>query len=391
MRIVVLGGSGVIGSEAVKDLEKSNEVSKVIVADNDEEKAKQLTAELGSRKVQFQWIDLNDRGNLLKLIKGIDVLLNTAGPFFQHGTKVIEAAIEAKVNYVDIGDDYDVAREAFKLDQRAKDAGIIILIGMGASPGLANVLAAYGANKLSRVNEIRINWLHPCGVEGKVVYQHIYHMMTGKVPQYLDCREVELEAGTGEEAVEFPEPLGKCQVCYVGHPEPVTLPRYIKGVKVVTCKGGLFPRTMQQALNLFVRAGLARLEPVKVEGISINARDFLIASQAFEILVAKLPQSEKKIPGGRRYEVKGEKDGKLTNYIYIPKASVLSPVVSGTSSSIAARMIGRGNVKEKGVTAPEGCIDPKPYLSELLRKGIMEITEIMEIEGEKQQKNLIKY
>ncbi len=38
-------------------------------------------------------------------------------------------------------------------------------------------------------------------------------------------------------------------------------------------------------------------------------------------------------------------------------------------ASIAALMLGSGDIKVKGVVAPEGCIDPKKYFTALLKRG----------------------
>ena len=52
-------------------------------------------------------IDVNDKEELKKAMKGFDCVVNTVGPFYSTGYKVVQAAIEAGVDYVDIADDYD--------------------------------------------------------------------------------------------------------------------------------------------------------------------------------------------------------------------------------------------------------------------------------------------
>ena len=42
---------------------------------------------------------------------------------------------------------------------------------------------------------------------------------------------------------------------------------------------------------------------------------------------------------------------------------------TGLPASIAALMMNAGDVKVKGVVAPEGCIDAPKFLSELLKRG----------------------
>jgi len=42
---------------------------------------------------------------------------------------------------------------------------------------------------------------------------------------------------------------------------------------------------------------------------------------------------------------------------------------TGLPASIAALMIGAGDVTVKGVVAPEGCINPAKFLAELVKRG----------------------
>jgi saccharopine dehydrogenase (NAD+, L-lysine-forming) len=57
----------------------------------------------------------------------------------------------------------------------------------------------------------------------------------GRVPHYLDGRLVLVEGGSDVVPETFLDPLGVCHVRYVGHPQPLTIPHYIPGVKNVIC------------------------------------------------------------------------------------------------------------------------------------------------------------
>jgi saccharopine dehydrogenase-like NADP-dependent oxidoreductase len=60
--------------------------------------------------------------------------------------------------YVDICDDPEPTLAMFELDQRAQEAGVGALIGMGASPGLSNLLAARAARHLDSVTDCYTVW-----------------------------------------------------------------------------------------------------------------------------------------------------------------------------------------------------------------------------------------
>jgi saccharopine dehydrogenase-like NADP-dependent oxidoreductase len=106
MRSIVLGGAGDVGHVVTKDLAAAAGSDDVCIGDIDLEKARSLAAELGSN-VTARSVDINDAAGLIATLKDYDVAVNCVGPFYKHGSKVLEACIQARVPYVDICDDYD--------------------------------------------------------------------------------------------------------------------------------------------------------------------------------------------------------------------------------------------------------------------------------------------
>ena len=366
MRVLALGGCGAQGTFAVRDLVQSRDVSVVIIADIDLEKARKVASDIASPKLSTLQLDVNDHQSLAQAMKDVDVVVNCTGPYYELGPKVVKAAIEAGKNYVDFCDDYDATQEMLALDSLAQEKGITIVVGLGASPGLANVAVKYAADKLDQVDEVKIAWVIGAGEpEGPAVLYHSFHGITGAVPQFLDGKLVEVPALSGEETVDFPQPVGKAQVFYFGHPEPVTIPQTIKGVKVVTNKGGVLPPEVNELLKVFAGFGLTSPTPIMVKGREVAPRDFLVA------YMASLPAEE--VPPEQRLsamtiEVKGKKEGIEVTYIY-GGALNMGPT-TGIPASIGAQMLGRGEIKAKGVVASEACIDPEPFMAELAKRGI---------------------
>lgn len=99
MRFIVLGGAGDIGAVAVKDRAAAPGAAEVRIGDLNLEKARELAAALGA-PVTSRVVDISHREGLMKALAGCDVAVNCVGPFYKHGTKVLEACIGAKVNYV---------------------------------------------------------------------------------------------------------------------------------------------------------------------------------------------------------------------------------------------------------------------------------------------------
>ena len=367
MKAIILGGCGDMGSSVARDLIKSDDVAEVILADKRIDMASVHESVRNSKKVSTQTLDVTDFEALVKAIRGNDVVINIVGPYYKFGIQTMKAAIKAGVNYIDICDDYDVTRDAFALDESARKAGVSICIGFGGAPGSTNMLAKYAADKLDEVDEIHILWAagfnDPVGPAASI---HGMHMFSGKVPQYLDGRWVDVPAGSGAEEVEFIEPTGKTEVYYVGHPEPVTLPRYIKGVKKVVNKGGVLPSWGSKMIMEFVERGFVSTEPLKIDDVAISPRDFMVH------LIRSAPEFKKQVeqyttaPGN--VVVKGREGKRKVTYTY--RFGGHQSPGTAIAGSISAQMLYRGDIKVKGVVAPEGAMDPKVYFTEFAKKGM---------------------
>jgi saccharopine dehydrogenase (NAD+, L-lysine-forming) len=273
--------------------------------------------------------------------------------------------VEAKTNYIDICDDYEAAEILFAsdIDSAARAAGITVLTGMGSDPGTNNVIVQWFANKLDRVDEISLFWVVSIAELAGAAWDHSLHMTIGQIPQYIDGRLVYVEGGTGVETATFLEPLGACQVCYVGHPQPLTIPRYIKGVKQVVIKGALIPGWVDQLIKEQKDTGFLSKEPMDVKGTKVTPYDLTLK------LWETIPKDRDRGPqsSGLKVIVKGERDGKRVTYT-ADMAGRMAPG-TGLPASIAALMLAAGDVTVKGVVAPEGCIDPEKFLAALIQRG----------------------
>ena len=365
MRVLVMGGLGGMGQGVSRDLIKQDKIEKVILGDINTDPGRMQDKLRASEKVSLIRIDVNDHHGMVSAIKSADVVINCAGPFYKTAVAVARAAVEAKVNYIDICDDYEAAEILFAsdIDNAARAAGITVLTGMGSDPGTNNVIVKWFANKLDRVDEIALFWVVSIAELAGAAWDHSLHMTIGQIPQYLDGKLEHVEGGTGVETATFLEPLGACQVCYVGHPQPLTIPRYIKGVKRVVIKGALIPGWVDQLIKEQKDTGFLSKEPLDVKGTKVTPYDLTLK------LWEAIPNNRDRGPqsSGLKVIVKGERDGKQVTYT-ADMAGRMAPG-TGLPASIAALMLAAGDVTVKGVVAPEGCIDPQKFLTALLQRG----------------------
>lgn len=365
MEVVVLGGAGVIGSFAVDWLNKIDVFSKIVIADINEKKAKEIMKK--SDKFSFKKIDATDEKSIMNVLKGAKVAVNCVGPFYKFASKILDASIKSGVDYVDICDDYDATIKLLdNYHKKAKDAGVTCIVGLGASPGLTNLIAAFAASQLTSVDSIKVYVTRSIEEEsGGAIPYHMLHCWLGKIPIFRNGKfEKARGLVDGEEYAHFPKPFGQSAVYYFGHPETVTLPRYIKGVKNVCCKGSFWPAEFRNTLLQVESLGLLSEKPINAAGQKITPLDFIAGY--IDTIRKKIIQQSGKIPSGGSVmvEVAGsDEDGPRTI-----KYSGTSHMRQGTATpaAVGAKMIAEGDIKKPGVYAPEGCIPVEDFIMQFL-------------------------
>ncbi len=369
MRITVLGGCGAVGSIAVRTLASSDTFSKIVIGDLDLQKARKLASELGSEKVLAIKVDASDPDGIKEAIKGSSVVLNCIGPFYEFGPRVLRATIDSGIDYVDICDDFDATEKIFAMDEYGKKAGISALIGMGSSPGVANVLVRFCAETLlDEVESIDIYHAHGGEeVEGPAVVKHRIHSMMIGVPVFLDgkFKTVNLFEESGralEEEVDFHD-VGKYRVYAYPHPETITLPRYIKGVKRVTNLGLVLPPAYAELIKGIVRLGMTSEEPIDVKGQKISPLEFAVAhilSQR-KRLMEEAGITEPR--GCLKIVVKGRKKGESSTYVFSMSSRGMGMGEgTGIPAALGAILMAQGKITEKGVFPPEAGVKPMDML-----------------------------
>ncbi|NMO03165.1 saccharopine dehydrogenase [Gordonia sp. TBRC 11910] len=350
MLVTVVGGAGAMGRKAVETLATFDEVSEVQVLDRDVEPLTLLTLdEHCRRKIRPVVVDaLAD--DLASHFAGSAVVLSTLGPFTIFGERVLSAAIDAAVDYVDINDDWEPTLEALEWHARAQAAGVTALIGMGASPGVSNVLAARAAAELDVVHELYTGWVvagtesEPGGARPAAAILHLVHECTGKV------RVVE----GGVDALVTPlEPmrlhypgLGDIDVRTIGHPETVTLPRRYPDLR--RCYnvmagpawwfGGIAPiMAAVDAGELSVHDAALRVE----DGISrpVDAPRTRRTPSLWALAVGERAG----VPTRTAVSTQRWSEGRMAGATAIPAA-------------VSARMLLRGQISRPGVNTPEDLV-----------------------------------
>jgi len=239
-----------------------SEVDEVLIGDINPNRVKDKIEELNEvgEKIELLKVDPRDKYSLMEYFKrDLDSVVSAIGPFYEFAKPIMKAAIEAEKPFLDICDDYDGAEQSLELDEEAKRKEVTCITGLGWTPGLSNILALKRYQELKGADEIKIYWLGSAAdSKGLAVFMHVFHAMTGEIPQYLEGELKMVKAGGEKEEVSFPEPFGKHPTYFTGHPEPVTIPRYLKGLKTIILKGALVPNWQNTLVKLFVKLRLTK-------------------------------------------------------------------------------------------------------------------------------------
>jgi saccharopine dehydrogenase (NAD+, L-lysine-forming) len=354
-----------------RDLALSPKVTEIVIADPNQKNAEQTASRIKSDKISVRRVNITDRGNLVKALKRADVVTNCI--WYAYVMDVIKAAIEAKVPCVDLGGTYFDTLKKLEFNDLAKRTGVTYMLGCGLAPGITNIMARHGANKLDKVHEIHIIGGSPPlkDFEMKFLYSpHTYLAQFTKEAIIFQNGEYKtLPPRSGREYLRLPPPFNQdVEMYYTLHSELATLPHTIEGVKDVDMRLIYSPELIK-AFNLFVDCGLTSEDPIQVRGFSVAP---------YEVLTLCLTKYMDK-RGDRIWstEVIGEKFGVKTRVqIYIiseyQEAWGVAGVgyATGVAASIACQMLAKGDVKMKGVVPPEVCIKPQSFFEELNQRGI---------------------
>ena len=377
-RVLILGGGGAMARAAIASAAACSAVDKIVVADRIKaaaERAVTASAQQDAEIVAAE-LDLFDKAALERAIADCDAVLNCAGPFYRTGVHVLEAAIAAKRPYLDICDDWEPTQEMLRLDGAARAAGITAVIGMGASPGVTNLLARVAASEVERCDSL-VTGRNLDGKQESILEAerrvpgshaailHWLHQLSGEIEIWRN--------GRAERARPFAtlkvEPPGlKPRTLYtVGHPAPLTLPRVLPDLESVVNVMALSraETAMARALSARVAAGSLSLEQAAALVLRPSNLPFSIRFRAFWSDLADrfrpLPDYPPlfAIADG----VKHGRRRKVAVWVTrLPPPGMAGAI--GVPLAVALKMALTHRLDRPGVFAPEEIIDPHIFFEE---------------------------
>lgn len=363
MKIVILGGAGRVGRR-IADITMSRGLGEVTVADL------RVPADGPSGRLYVS-VDLADDQALADLLSAHDLVINCVGPFDLWGTRVLDAAIASRTDYLDICDDPGPTVALLERDAAAREAGVRAVVGVGASPGLSNLLAVVAARQLATTHTLVNYWGDPheavsadaviteaqrlAGAfrSGRAAMTHVIAQAAGLIPVWRDGAPGHMPAWSDTYRVRFS--TGESGLYRpIGHPEPLTVPRCVE-TDTAVCIG-----TLGKGADLFVADVLDRVTSGELTAVEASRA----VADAIEADPHRL-QSERRdppLPALIGAVAIGRRDGKERSVVVIPGGPT-----DGSMSFETARPCALGiELLERvtpGVHAPESAFDAVEFLT----------------------------
>jgi saccharopine dehydrogenase (NAD+, L-lysine-forming) len=386
-KVMIIGAGGVGRVTTIKCAQHPNVFSGILLASRTQSKCDVIAADVrqaGYSAIETAAIDAEDIPALTDLIKQYDpkLVINVALPY--QDLTIMEACLAAGVSYLDTAN-YEPKEEAkyeyswqWAYQERFREAGLTAILGCGFDPGVTGVFTARAAkhffDEIHFLDIVDAN----AGDHGKAFATNFnpeinIREITQKGKYYENGEWIETEPHAVKKVLHYPD-IGPKDSYLIYHEELESLVKNFP-----TLKRARFWMTFGQEylthLRVIQNIGMARIDPIRFQGVDIVPLEFL---------KAVLPD-----PGdlGENYtgqtsigcRIRGVKDGKPRNYYiwnncshqaaYEETGAQGVSYTTGVPAMTGAMMFLTGAWSEAGVFNVEE-FNPDPFLDKLGAHGL---------------------
>jgi len=396
---ILVQGCGAQGSSIAALLAKEKDVELLICADINLETAKRAVDRIKALEtgvdVRAEQADASKCEDVARVGKGVDIIFNATFPEFN--IPILEACLDIGAHYLDLGGDSlidqldQVEEDQLKLNARLEDAGITALLNMGVSPGFSCIVTHYIVDQLDTIDSVKYRWCDKVDATQLVgtwsPRGYMEDFFSPFDPEIWDKDYKDVDLLSSAEEYEFPEPVGKVTVYNVSHSEIYTIPHYLpkvtgKPINYVEIKGGMVigDLTVKDVWIEAIRQANKRKGSTYVEKADLLD----LWGSSFTHPIDFREKYDKGIIKDAcvalATEVIGYKNGEQVRHtVYcvttlseaikrVPWATPLSYATS-TPAIIATLMIGRGEIKRRGIMLPEWIEQPKAFIQKMKDRG----------------------
>jgi lysine 6-dehydrogenase len=362
-----------MGSVIAGDLARSRDVDNVLLADLDADKLEVARKKFGNRKFSTEILDVSQRTRLIRLLRDFDV----AAAALPHGAVHLanRAAVAAGTKMVDIA--FEDAQMGLHL--QAKRTGALLIPGCGVAPGLAGILVAHAARKMTEAGEAQIA---VGGIPQKPTpplgYKLVFSMK-GLLREYLtkariirDGKLRKVDPFDHIEKMFFPPPVGECEAFYTdGLGSLLYSMSHLRNLDEKTVR---WPGHAEK-IKFLIESGFFSKEQVEVAGRGVSPYEFtssllnrvLTKGSTRDLTVMRVRVK------GRNGEQNVETDYEMMDFYDENKDITSMGRTTGFTCAAVTRLVGLGSIRRKGVVPPEIALDDgltTKLLAHLTSRGI---------------------
>ena len=373
MRYLVLG-AGQQGRAIAFDLLRDPD-AEIILSDRDPDALEDVLSWLDDPRVDVEPMDAGNREELQAVMEDADVTISALP--YAYNLQLTADAISVGCHLIDLGGNNAIVQAQLEYDMEARQAGITVIPDCGLAPGLAVYLAYDAAQRMTRVDtlKIRVGGL-PQKPQGELEYMLTFNV-EGLLNEYSEpCVVVrngqlmQAEPLTEVERVNFPEPWGELEAFNTSgglSTLPQSLGHRIENLDYKTIR---FPGHAAK-MRGFYDLGLFSREPKQTSKGAVIPRDELarmIAEtcdypEADAVLCRIVVQGTRgSVPVMSRTQIidRFDKENGITAMMRM----------TAYPAAILAAMLARGEIKERGVVPGERCIPMDEFRAELKHRDI---------------------
>jgi lysine 6-dehydrogenase len=352
MKVLVLG-CGNIGSVAAKDFAENARSVKVVIADKETVKARDVAERIGVDNVSWMRLDASNTTELVDALKNFDLVIGFLPGKLGYG--LVKACIEAERDLVDVS---FMSENPLALNEEAARAGVTVVPDCGLAPGISNILVGQALSRLDRVQEVHItvgglpeNATPPLGYTITWSPDSLIDEYSRRARIIRNHEEVEVEALSGLETVIFPE-VGELEAFYTDGLR--TLLYTVENAR------SMWEKTLRykghaEKIRLLKELGFFDEKPVEIDALSLPPRRLTA-----KLLELKLRKPEIKDIVLMKVEVCGFEENKRIRYVYrlldrYDEERGITAMARTTAypASIMAQLTLEKLIEQKGVVPPE--------------------------------------
>jgi lysine 6-dehydrogenase len=375
MQIAVLG-CGMMGTAAIYDLTKNSAITKIIAADIDIDKARELKERFGDDRIDPIAIDVGNLTDVRSMLTGTNAILGAI--HYKYNFELSKIAIDLGSHFCDLGGNNSVVDEQMTLSDGAKNAGVSIIPDCGLAPGMVSIVVAHGEKNFDSLDDIhiRVGGL-PQTPEPPLNYKLVFSV-EGLINEYVepvrairDGKLVTLPPMNEIEELSFPSPFDKLEAFTTSGGTSTLVQTYSDRVRNLDYKTIRYPGHCEK-IKMLIDLGFFSSEKIYAGGKKVTPR--AVAGAILEEALLNDDKDSVLI----QVELIGTTGGKKRSLRYRlidyhDDNTGLSAMMRMTAfpAIIVAQMQADGRVTSRGTVPQELAVPPEIFFEELERRNIM--------------------